>query len=167
MTKYLLPFLLFVSVGLSQGKKIDFTPTLKDTKTFRVSFDKSYIMTTKGGKTEVEEKKGGGFGGDFIYTILKDGSALFIAPPPAPGVAGATAKVSLVKAHDGSAMSFLEVVGGGYVQQLTILNDWNKGKGGFRCIYKRTAKIWTPIPINGVDRIELVSTYYGIAKPND
>lgn len=126
-------------------------PNLFRVKTFKIKFDHEVLFDSEDGKIELKEKKGKEvWGVELVYSIIDDKTALFI------GNAGSD-KVPYIRGS--SAISFMEPVGGGYFQQLTIFNDWDKDKGGFRCVYKRSSTATGKNP--------LMSNYFGVARPHD
>ena len=147
MNKLLAISVALLSLNLYGADK----PDLFKVKTFKVKFDHAIIIDGQGGKLKIEEKKGKtGLNDELVWTILDQKTALFIGNLD-------NQKVPYIKG--GSAISFIEPVGGGYMQQLTVFNDWDEKREGFRCVYRRTFTSFGPNPI--------ISSYFGIAKPHN
>jgi hypothetical protein len=120
-------------------------------KTFKVRFDHEVTIDGQDGKLKVVEKKGKtGLDYELVYSIIDDRTALFV------GNVGSQ-KIPFIKGT--SAISFIEPTGGGYFQQLTIFNDWDSKRKGFRCVYKRSFSVSGKNP--------LMSNYFGVARPHD
>ena len=68
--------------------------------------------------------------------------------------------VTVIDGND--CVSFLEIVGAGYCQQLIVTNIWNKNKGAFVAVYTRTVTFEF-----GEKYFVSTTTYNGIAIPWD
>jgi hypothetical protein len=68
--------------------------------------------------------------------------------------------VTVIDGND--CVSFLEIVGAGYCQQLIVTNIWNKNKGGFVAVYTRTVAFEF-----GEKYFVSTTTFNGIAIPWD
>jgi hypothetical protein len=126
-------------------------PKFSSVKTFKLYFKEGIGLTLKAG--ELEEKtsdKKFSANGELTYSITGEGKALMI------GNAGSS-EIALIPGD--SSLIFIERTLSGNMHVLTVFSTWNKKVGGFACAYNRCT--------NAMGDVQMISTYYGIAKPWD
>ncbi len=129
------------------------SPKLSEVKTFKIYFKEGFGFTLKDGELEEQTTdKKLSTNGEIVFSITGEGKGLMI------GTVGST-EVTII--HRPNSLIFVELPPQGSMQVLTVFKTWNKKAGGFVCVYDRC------VNLSGLADIQVVSTFYGVAKPFD